>query len=81
MELKIVKLKGLKFKGENNIVCELTGSFGFYDAKKGYVSFTGTNEKSSVKTPYSNKKKVLQDILDAGGLTGYGNVEWLQPIN
>ena len=78
MQLKIVSLKGKKFKGENNIICELTGGYGLYNDQLGYVSFIAANERNGVKTPYQNKRKVIQSILDQGGLTSYKNVEWLK---
>lgn len=82
-EFEIVSLKGLKFKSElNNIVCELNDHYAFYNKEKGYLSFKNANIKEhGVKTPYANSKKVLQSILDDGGLVHYDNIEWLSPIN
>lgn len=80
MELKIVSLYGKKFKN-NSVTCEITGGYGFYNDEKGYLSFKGINSTNGVKTPYKTTEAALQEILDAGGLAHYENIEWLTASN
>lgn len=79
-EYKIVKAKGLKFKGENNIICEIQSGYVLEVAGFGYMSFKEANGKDGVKSPYINTRKVLKSILDQGGLVDFSNVEFLQPV-
>ena len=80
-DFKIVSMKGLKFKSANGGTAEIMGGYGLYEINHGFVSFKGANEQNGVKTPYTNKRKVLQEIIDAGGLADFSQVEWLQAIN
>ena len=77
---KIIKAKGLKFEGKNNAICELQKGFVLEVVGEGFVSFMDANEKNGVKSPYVNTKKVLQSILDDGGLVNFSNVEFLKAI-
>jgi len=80
IKLEIVRLKGKKFS-EGTVTCECTGGFGLFAEGYGYLSFKASNERKGVKSPYSNKKKVLQTIIDGGGLVHYNDIDWLQPTN
>ena len=78
---EMVSLKGLKFSNGKGVNCELTGYYGLFIVNKGFIHFKDNENREIVKTPYANTKKVLQEIIDAGGLTSFSNVEFLLPVN
>lgn len=77
MELVIKKIDGLKWKTENPDFDYIVGTgYALYSKDKGYLGFNN-------ETPYTPNggKKTLQSIVEAGGLTHYDNVFWLNPIS
>lgn len=75
-----VSLKGLKFKNSEGLVCEIQNHFGLFVEGKGFVSFIDNDKKELVKLPYATKKKVINEIINNGGLINFSNVEFLNPI-
>lgn len=80
--LEIVKLKGIKFG--NSLAYVVPTGFALRHKELGFLSFIvdNVNAKYGVKVPYipTGGKKALASILEAGGLTDYEGVEWIQPI-
>lgn len=76
-EYKIINLKGKKYTDGKGSYCELKGGFGLEVIGMGLVSFAGSNTQNGIKTPYNNKKKIIQSIIDAGGLTDFSNIEFI----
>ncbi|MEX3625452.1 hypothetical protein [Viridibacillus arvi] len=70
-----------EFENDKGITCGYKGNFGLYEInQKGFVSFKDDNKDKVVKTPYSNTKKVLKEIIEAGGLTNFLDVEFIRSI-
>ncbi|MFJ7954290.1 hypothetical protein ACIQZG_22570 [Lysinibacillus sp. NPDC096418] len=80
VQYEAINLKGLKFKNGEGLVCEIQSHFGLYVEGKGFVSFIDNGKKELVKLPYANNKKVINEIINAGGLINFSNVEFLNPI-
>lgn len=80
--LEIIKLKDLKFG--NKLAYTVPTGFALRHKELGFLSFAADNidAKYGVKVPYIpvGGKKALQSILDAGGLTDYDGIDWIQPI-
>ena len=76
--LQIVNVNGKMFKRAAGGVWQMKNVCAFYNPCLGYLSFT----EDGGETPYtpSGGKKALQAILNAGGLTNFDNVVWLQEI-
>lgn len=81
VKYKAVKLKGLEFTNGKGVTCLINSHFGLFVEGKGFVSFIDNKKKELVKLPYANTKKVINEIIDAGGLTDFSNVEFLNPQN
>lgn len=78
---EVLNLKGLKFSNGEGQICETRSHFGLFVKGKGFVSFKDSEKKEPVKLPYANDKKVIQEIIDAGGLVNFSNVDFVNPIN
>lgn len=81
VQYEALNLKGLKFSNGEGLICETRSHFGLLVKGKGFVSFKDSDKKEPVKLPYANNKKVIQDIIDAGGLVDFSNVDFVNPIN
>lgn len=79
-QYRSVSLNGLKFTDGQGIVCETQSHYGLYVEGKGFVSFVDDDKKELVKLPYANTKKVIEDIISAGGLVNFSNVEFINPM-
>ena len=75
--LKIVNVKDKLFKCLGGYT-QITKGFAFHVAGLGYLAFKG----DGIDTPYipCGGKKALREILEAGGLTNYDNVVWIQAL-
>jgi hypothetical protein len=75
-ELKIVKLGTQKFKTEGGYY-QPTG-YALKHPVLGYFSFTEDNKDY----PYNpiGGRKALKSIMEAGGLTSFHNVKWIQEM-
>lgn len=79
-ELKIKSIKGLKF-GNKKVQCESSG-LSLYHPELGFLSFN-IDPVFGINMPYvpSGGRKVLQSIINQGGLTNYDNVAWVKPYD
>lgn len=72
-QLQVVSLKGLVFKTHKGL-CRITSGYGLFIPGKGFIKF----RHDSLAVPYSPKRKVLTEIVEAGGFLEY---ETLQFVN
>jgi hypothetical protein len=77
-KLKIVNVKGRKFKINSISYTEISKGFAFYIPELGYLKF----ECDETYVPYVpvGGRKACQEILDAGGMINFDGIEWLREI-
>lgn len=78
MVLDVKRIDGLKWLSKDNKGYYMEKGFALYNQGLGYLKFK--TDKTEVPYIPCGGKKALQDIIDAGGLTHYNDVEWLKPI-
>ena len=72
--LKLVKLKGQKFKG--NMGYYEPNNHCLYHPQLGYLAFKGS------QVPYSPQggRKLLKQMLEGRGFSSFDGMVWLQPM-
>jgi hypothetical protein len=77
-KLKIVNIKGRKFKVDGIGYIEVSKGFAFYVPELGYLKF----ECDKTYVPYVpvGGRKACQEILDAGGMVNFEGIEWLREM-